>query len=191
MAEKTRNENRDTPIEQMRERFARRRPPLAERDTEPAAGIRLSNPVPRALLRVEGIDGDTLPPADAHHHRIPIGPHCWMLVGETIDAAALRRQLIDTQQDAMITDLGHGWTRIRLQGTAATEVLQHGIDLDLHPDAWPVGRSAATAYRTMPILLHAPTAGCFDVYTLRSFAECLWEWIVDAAAGIQQETGEA
>lgn len=191
MADEMQHEPDTAPLEQALERFTRRQPPLAGRTAEPVPGIRLSSPIPRALLRIDGVDAASLPPADEHHHRIAIGPRCWMLVGETIDATALRRGLIDTHHDLMITDLGHGWTRIRLQGTAVAELLQSGIDLDLHPDAWPTGRGAATAYRSIPVLLHAPMAECFDVYTLRSLAECLWEWLVDAAAGVLEDGGEA
>lgn len=150
----------------------------------------MSNPVPRGLLRVDGIDAAALPPANHELHRIGLGPRCWMLVSESTDARTLRNGLGDLSDDPMVTDLSHAWSRIRVQGAAAAELLQHGIDLDLHPDVWPIGRGATTAYRSMPILLHAPMAECFDVYTLRSYVECLWEWLVDAAAGIQQETGE-
>lgn len=166
------------------ERFAQRQPPLDGRSIEPVPGLLLSSPAPRGLLRVDGIDAAALPPATNELHRISIAPDCWMLVGESADAQTLRHQLEILPDDTMVTDLSHGWARIRAQGAAASELLQHGIDLDLHTDAWPVGQGTATAYRNMPILLHAPIAECFDVYTLRSLAECLWEWIVDAAGGI-------
>lgn len=178
------------PLEQALERFTRRQPPLADHAAEPAKGVRLSSPAASALLRVDGVEAAALPPAGNEIRRIGMGPDCWMLVGETVDAAALRDSLGVLPEDAMITDLSHGWSRIRLQGPLAAGTLQHGIDLDLHPDAWPVGHSAATAYRTLPVLLHAPMPGCFDVYTLRSLAECLWEWLVDAAAGIDADDGD-
>lgn len=189
MAEDMQHDRETAALDRARERFGQRQPPLADRSAEPVANPRLTSPVPRALLRVEGVETDMLPPVDDSNRRIPIGPSCWMLVSESDDAAGLRPRLSTLPDDAMVTDLGHGWTRIRLQGAAARAVLQHGIDLDLHPDAWPVGRGAATAYRTLPVLLHAPMAECFDVYTLRSLAECLWEWLVDAAAGVDENGG--
>lgn len=84
----------------------------------------------------------------------------------------------------MVTDVSHAWCRLTLEGSGVRELLQSGIGLDLAPSAWPVGRSAPTAFREVQVLLHATGPDRFDLYTFRSVALCLWQWLDDGAAGL-------
>ncbi len=84
---------------------------------------------------------------------------------------------------AHVTDVSHGITRLRVRGPHAEAVLSSGVSLDLHPRVFTVGTAAATAYRSIFVVLHRTDGDVFDVYTPRSTASSLWEWLVDAAAG--------
>lgn len=102
---------------------------------------------------------------------LSIGPDRWLLVSEetpVTDGA----------------DLGHGLVRIRVSGPSASELLASGTSVDLDPSVFGEGAATATAYRGVPIVVHASAAGTMDVYCPRSYAVSLWEWLTDAADGL-------
>lgn len=82
-------------------------------------------------------------------------------------------------------DVTDGMTRVRVSGARSRLLLATGISLDLHPEAFPAGHSAATAYRTVAVVLHARDEGTFDLYAPRSQVASLWTWLADAATGLE------
>ncbi len=129
---------------------------------------------------LEGVD--ELPAGDVVVTRIPLGPGAWLVIGDMTAAGRQRIETAPGNVDPLIVDVRDGWFRLRLEGPGAADILQSGVDLDLHPAAWPPGRGAPTAYREIPIILYARAADCFEVCTPRSYARCLWDWLADAVA---------
>ena len=75
----------------------------------------------------------------------------------------------------------HGRVIIRLVGPRARAVLAKGTPVDLHPDAFPVGKSALTQMAHVGVHLTRVGADSYDVSVFRGFSESFWEWITEQA----------
>ena len=82
--------------------------------------------------------------------------------------------------DAAVTDLSHGRTILVLEGEAAAPVLSKSVMLDLDFSAFPPGRAAETAIHHIDVMIHRLAETRFEIWVLRSFAEALAEWLLDA-----------
>ncbi|MFC3286218.1 sarcosine oxidase subunit gamma [Litchfieldella rifensis] len=158
---------------------------LAGIETRTHPRVRISASQPSAMLSVQGVD-DAAALASLGNHRALLwtGPARRMVVAEHESPQALAAALADLPEDVMVTDVSHAWCRLILEGSGAHELLQSGIGLDLSPAVWPVGHSTSTAFREVQVLLHATGPDRFDLYTFRSVALCLWQWLDDGAAGL-------
>ena len=87
-----------------------------------------------------------------------------------------------TAADATVTDLSHGRTILRLEGEAAADVLAKGVAIDLDPAAFPTDRVAQSMIHHIDIVLHRLGPDAFELWVLRSFAESLAEWLLEAGA---------
>ncbi|CAN5841249.1 hypothetical protein BH24ACT5_BH24ACT5_25640 [soil metagenome] len=132
----------------------------------------------RPPARIRVTDGD-VPPDAADGIVLPIGPNRWWIVD---DEEPTETQMADPRE---AIELSHAMTRIRLQGDRAVTVLVAGITIDLHPSVFTVGSVAVTPFRDIFVVLHARADAEFDLYTPRSSAPSLWEWLVDAHAGLE------
>jgi len=79
-----------------------------------------------------------------------------------------------------VTELTHGRTILRLDGEAAAAVLAKCVAIDLDSAALPAGRLAQTMIHHIDVMLHRRSESSFDLWVLRSFAEALAEWLLDA-----------
>ena len=143
---------------------------------------------PDTLATVEAVIAELLglgvPPlgtavADPNLTIAAIAPGRFLIAGIAPDLAP-RLEAALPSEEAAVTDLSHGRAILRLQGSAAAELLARGVALDLHPAAFPPGRVAQTAIHHIDVLLHRRAADSFDLWALRGFAEALAEWLVDA-----------
>ena len=91
-----------------------------------------------------------------------------------------------SSEQAVVTELGHSRTVLRLSGPAVREVLAKGLPIDLDSSVFPVGRFAQSAISHVSILvLRVEDEGghaAFEVFVPRGFAVTFWEWLVEAAA---------
>ncbi|MDP8957986.1 MAG: hypothetical protein M3N51_02025 [Actinomycetota bacterium] len=158
------------------ENFQERRSPLAGL---PAGSPMLSAPQPWGLTVVTG----GVPKTAGTEAILPLGPERWLVVHE--EQAEAPPSVIETdERQASTVDVGHGITRIRVSGIHSRALLGSGISIDLHPQAFPAGESAATAYRDVFVVVHNKGDDTYDLYTPRSYAASLWEWLGDAEQGI-------
>jgi sarcosine oxidase subunit gamma len=108
------------------------------------------------------------------------GPEQWFLVGDNSlspdDMKAVAQRLGDK---AEIVDQSHGRIRIAIEGANASTMLAKGVALDLHPDSFPVGRSAITLCGHVTVHLTRIDAESFELMVLRSYALTLWESLVE------------
>lgn len=90
-------------------------------------------------------------------------------------------------EQAVVTELGHSRTVLRLAGPAVREVLAKGLPVDLDAAVFPIGRFAQSAIAHISVLVQRLADGAdgearFEVFVPRGFAVTFWEWLVEAAA---------
>jgi sarcosine oxidase subunit gamma len=110
-----------------------------------------------------------------------VGPGRLWLAAPVARNLGMQLRTMFTPHEAVVTDLGHSRTVIRITGTSATALLARGIAIDLDDGAFPVDRFAQTAIREVGVLLHRAAGESFDLYVPRSFAAWLWDWLTEAA----------
>ena len=115
---------------------------------------------------------------------IAVAPGSFYVAGLAADMAWLVKEAV-SPADAAVTDLSHGRAVLALEGEAAGDVLQKCVAIDL--SAFPPGRAAATMIHHIDVLIHRRTETEFRLIVLRSFAEALAEWLLDA--GLEEGIG--
>lgn len=167
------------------------RPVLAGRDIVQGPDIRLE-PLPEGhLLHVMGaIDAEEL----ASHLAAagltastlrPAGYRQWFIAGDHVlpapQIAALSSAILGK---AYLSDQSHGRVRIGLSGARAAELLAKGTAVDLHPSAFPEGRSAVTLFGHISVQLTRTGADSFELTVLRSFAQALYDELQELAISL-------
>ena len=106
----------------------------------------------------------------------PAAPGQWYLLGDSglsaVDISAFRTALAGK---ADILDQSHARARILVGGSAVRRMLAKGVGLDLHPDLFAVGHSAATMIGHLSVLLTRTEPDEYEILVTRSFAEALWD----------------
>jgi len=129
-----------------------------------------------ALLPVELYRGVTQ--GDSHLVRVTLHQYWWIAAGSD-SMVRLARELPTLA--GTVTMLSAARVRIRITGPAARDVLAKGIALDLHPRAFQVGRSAQTGLHHTGVFLERTGEDSYEIYLPRTYAESIWEWLIDAA----------
>jgi methylglutamate dehydrogenase subunit D len=83
-----------------------------------------------------------------------------------------------------ITPLSSGRTRFLLEGDRAREVLSACAMIDFHPDQFKPGQFVLTGIHHTPVTIHCIGLNTFHIYSLRTFALNVWEWLADVMAGL-------
>ena len=112
-----------------------------------------------------------------------LGPDEWLILAPEGREPALAQALRQAAGDgfAAVVELGSGQTVIELTGARAREVIAKGCPLDLHPRAFGPGRCAQSRLaRTLVTLAQLDDAPTFELIVRRSFADYLWQWLLDA-----------
>lgn len=86
---------------------------------------------------------------------------------------------------AAVADQSDGYALLRLEGPALRQVLAKGVNIDLHPGAFPVGDVAATAIAHIGVTLwrleDADGTPRFELALFRSMAGSFWHWLAQSA----------
>jgi sarcosine oxidase subunit gamma len=110
------------------------------------------------------------------------GPDQYFVLAENRGEGALCRELkAKLSGIASVSDQSHGRIIIRIAGPKARAVLTKGTPVDLHPDQFPVGKSALTQMAHVGIHLTRVGEDAFDLSVFRGFSESFWEWITEQA----------
>jgi heterotetrameric sarcosine oxidase gamma subunit len=112
---------------------------------------------------------------------LKIAPEGFWIIGpeEEDPAPALEATLAPAV--AAVTPLTHSRTCIFIEGDASTAVLSKGVAVDLHPSVFHEDEVALTGLHHTPILIHRSGDVRYELYTLRTFARSVWEWLSDSA----------
>lgn len=81
-----------------------------------------------------------------------------------------------------IVDISGGQTVVELSGSAAREVLKKSAPIDVHPEAFPVGKTVGTAFAKSAASITRIDSDTYLLVIRRSFADYLWAWLMDASA---------
>lgn len=106
---------------------------------------------------------------DAKAAAFNIGPGRFLVSGKDeglVDDLARAVSL----ETGTITDLSHGRTALRIEGTATEWVLAKLFALDFSLDAFPVSAGRATAHHDFFVQIQRTGEHRFDLYVFRSFA---------------------
>lgn len=110
------------------------------------------------------------------------GPDQWFVLAQNRGEGALYRELKAKLAGlASVSDQSHGRVIIRVAGPKARAVLAKGSPVDLHPDEFPVGKSALTQMAHVGVHLTRVGADAYDLSVFRGFSESFWEWITEQA----------
>jgi heterotetrameric sarcosine oxidase gamma subunit len=95
---------------------------------------------------------------------------------------ALHRELAGRLNGvATVSDQSHGRIILRIAGPKARQTLAKGSPVDLHPDEFPVGKSAFTQMSHVVVHLTRTGEDAFEISLFRGFAESFWEWLTQQA----------
>jgi sarcosine oxidase subunit gamma len=95
--------------------------------------------------------------------------------------------------EAIVTEVGHSRTVLRISGPKSDVLLSRGLPIDLDPEAFPMNAFAQSAIHHMPVLVHRVDVSeevVFDAYVSRDLAVTFWEWLTEAAAPLGCEITE-
>lgn len=113
-------------------------------------------------------------------HLIRITQHqYWWIAARGDSMIRLAREL--PAAAGTVTMLSAGRVRLRITGPQARDVLARGISLDLHPAVFQVGRGAQTGLHHTGVFLERVGDDSYEIYVQRTYAESIWEWLIDAA----------
>jgi methylglutamate dehydrogenase subunit D len=132
---------------------------------------------------IEELLGVQVPPvgsavADPNLTVAAIAPGRYLISGMAPDLAQ-RFEAALPSADGAVTNLLHGRVILRLDGEAAA-LLSRCVAIDLDPSVFPAGRVAQTMIHHVDVLIHRQKRTVFDLWMLRSFAESLVDWLLDA-----------
>ena len=169
------------------------------------AGVWIAERVERNLVSVSGWKGnfesvcDRL--AEILDCRVPAGfrravssggrsvfrvrPQRLWITGPSDDEVLRRLEVVSLGGDAVISQLGHSRTVLRIAGPQSGLLLNRGLPVDLDTEVFPTNAFAQSAIHHMHVLVHrVDMAGepVFDVYVTRELAVSFWEWLTEAAA---------
>lgn len=80
-----------------------------------------------------------------------------------------------------VTDLSCARTCFTVSGHGAAAVMAKGLPLDLHLEAFPVGKVLQSAIHEIAVVVRRTQADQFDVFVYKSFADSLLHWLHQAA----------
>jgi len=119
-----------------------------------------------------------------------IGPERLWLAAPLADGLGARLRGVFAPELAVVTELGHSRTVLRIAGPASPGLLSRCIGLDLDPMAFPPEAFAQTSLRQIGVLLHRTDDECFHLYLPRSYAAWLWHWLTEAVMPLMSGGGE-
>ena len=172
--------------------------PLADRRFANAAvSIEPAPPADRMILRVSqkhlnavsGALGTALPrkPKTSASKKglsmLWLGPDEWLILTEAGGDPASKLVSLSSA-DFSAVDVSHRNTAIMLNGPGVEATLAAGCPQNLSIDAFPPGACSRTILGKAEIILYRQSSHSFRVECWRSFADYVWQFLVDAAKSV-------
>lgn len=115
-----------------------------------------------------------------------VSPERLWVAGPTNDGTLRDLDAATLSSGAVVCEIGHSRTVVRVTGACAQELLNRGLPVDLDALVFPVDAVAQSVIHQMPVLVHRAALAdghCFDVYVTSDYAVSFWEWLTEAAQG--------
>lgn len=151
--------------------------------------LRLQQSDPKADLAVKSLLGVELPTEpntfDIFDNLLCawLGPDEWLMMTPQEQPELMCQQLREELRDAfaIVHDMTSAQTIIRLTGSKITEFLGRGISYDLHPRVFKPGQCVQCVMARVPVIVlcHTATERTIDLVVRRSYADYLWNWLLD------------
>jgi len=112
-----------------------------------------------------------------------LGPEEWLLVTEDEESGRIMLELTNSfkGRHVQVVDNSDAYAIVGVTGASARNILAKGCTLDLHERVFHSGCSTRTLLGQVQVILHQVTDDPdYEIHVHRSFAEFLWEWLVDA-----------
>lgn len=111
-----------------------------------------------------------------------LGPQDWLLVGDAGRASGLVAAVEGSSAVAhSAVDVSHRHVGITIEGPAAEAVLAAGCPRDLRLRSFPVGAVSRSILSKADIVVWRRGETVFEVLCVRSFADYVWAFLVEAA----------
>lgn len=149
-----------------------------------APGVTFSVRHPMSIITViaRAGQGEATAAALNGYEALWAGPDQYFVLAQNRGEGALYRELkAKLSGIASVSDQSHGRVIIRIAGPMARAVLAKGTPVDLHPNEFPVGKSALTQMAHVGIHLTRVGEDAYDLSVFRGFSESYWEWITEQA----------
>lgn len=149
---------------------------------QPGVIFRVRHPLSIVTVIARAGQGAAVAQALSGHQAQWAGPDQHFVIAEGRPEGALYRELKSALAGrASVIDQSHGRVVIRIAGPRARAVLAKGTPVDLHPDQFPMGKSALTQMAHVGIHLTRVGEDSYDLSVFRGFSESFWEWITEQA----------
>jgi sarcosine oxidase subunit gamma len=111
-----------------------------------------------------------------------VGPTDWLVLAAQGEAARLLELLSKLFHDSpyRASDISVGLSRVQIQGLRVRELLAKACSVDVHPEAFPPGRSTRMRFASVPVVVRCIAKLSFECLVARSYAEYLVDWLKDA-----------
>jgi sarcosine oxidase subunit gamma len=111
------------------------------------------------------------------------GPGKWLAMDDKLGTAFVQTLETKLQGLASVVEQSGGFGVLRLTGPALPETLEKGVQIDLAPDAFPVGSVAVTSIAHIGATLwKVDAAPTIEIAVARSLAESFFHWLELSAA---------
>jgi sarcosine oxidase subunit gamma len=112
-----------------------------------------------------------------------LGPDQWLLTSDKQSVGELLGHIDNALAGQLYaaTDTSSGSACFTMKGPASRSILAMGCGIDMHPCAWVKGQCVRTQFANVLLLIVAVGADHFDLYTDRSLAGYLEDWIAHAS----------
>lgn len=116
-----------------------------------------------------------------------LGPDEWLVLGPEADGEPLQNALSEKIGDTphALVDISHRQDAIIVAGGRAEWLLNSGIPIDLHVNAFPVGTVTRTVFHKAPIMLWRTGADTFVVEGWISFMDYVSGLLCEAARELE------
>lgn len=111
-----------------------------------------------------------------------ISPDEWLIVLPGLQAFAVETEFRNQMQGhySLVNNSG-GATLYELSGANVVDMLKKSTPVDLHLNAFPVGKVVTTVFAKGSAVLRRTGEQRFELIVRRSFADYFWLWIQDAS----------
>lgn len=123
-----------------------------------------------------------------------VGPERLWLAGPAHDPLPRRIGSALPGSEAVITEIAHSRTVLRITGPGSCMLLNRGLPIDLDDAVFGPASFAQSAIHHIPVLVHRldlEGSPAFDLYVTREYAVSFWEWLIEAAESIGCRIDEA